>query len=240
MGISTSMSQALSSFAHLGARGRTQDDGEDKPGERDREDRTSRRSRRAEDDNDRPDAQDDEDHDNRAADDDGEDNDKPDDDSGKSRRSSKARRARAQDEEDDKPDDDSGKGKRSRKAKRAEDAQDEGEDDQAEDDDESEMRGDSSAASARRREQARCAAIFATRAAARNPVLAAQLAFKTRLPRDEAIAMLEATPACAAPVTERAARNPNVGPGGSPEQNSRQAIAAAWDRAFAKVNLRVH
>jgi len=100
------------------------------------------------------------------------------------------------------------------------------------------MRGASAAASARRREQARCAAIFATRAAGRNPVLAAQFAFRTRLPRGEAIAMLEAAPAPASTSTDRAARNPQVGPGGSPETHSRQAIASGWDHAFAKVSSR--
>lgn len=136
-------------------------------------------------------------------------------------------------EDDDKPDDDddSGKGRRSRKARAQDDDEAEADDD---DDDESEMRGSSAAASARRREQARCAAIFATRAAARNPALAAQLAFKTRLPRSEAIAMLEAPPPPA--MGERAARNPRIGAGGSPEVTSRQAIAAGWDRAFAKAN----
>nr|WP_223961953.1 hypothetical protein [Burkholderia diffusa] len=217
MGIATTMSRALS-FSHLGARSARAADDDDKPAERDREDDTAKRgkARRAQDDehdddrDDKPDAK---------AADDAPDDDKPDA------------------EDDDKPDDDddSGKGKRSRRARRAR-AQDD-EDDAEDDDDESEMRGSSATARARRREQARCAAIFNTRAAARNPQLAAQLAFTTRLPRDEAIALLEAAPTPPA-APDRAARNPRVGPGGSPEALSRQAIAAGWDRAFEQVNPR--
>lgn len=77
---------------------------------------------------------------------------------------------------------------------RAKGEEDDDSDPDAEDDDD-EMRGSSQAARARRREQARCAAIFASKGAARNPVLAANLAFKTRMTRAEAIATLEGTPA---------------------------------------------
>lgn len=73
---------------------------------------------------------------------------------------------------------------------RAKGEEDDDSDPDAEDDDD-EMRGSSQAARARRREQARCAAIFASKGAARNPVLAANLAFKTRMTRAEAIATLE-------------------------------------------------
>lgn len=72
---------------------------------------------------------------------------------------------------------------------RAKGEEDDDSDPDAEDDDD-EMRGSSQAARARRREQARCAAIFASKGAARNPVLAANLAFKTRMTRAEAIATL--------------------------------------------------
>lgn len=57
-----------------------------------------------------------------------------------------------------------------------------------------EMHGDSTVAAARRRERARCAAIMGCQAAARNPALAANLAFKTRLSRQEAIEFLESLP----------------------------------------------
>jgi len=99
-----------------------------------------------------------------------------------------------------------------------------------------EMRGNSVAAAARRREQARCATIFGSTAAARNPVLAANLAFKTRMSRDEALAVLEATPSAAQNNLSRANRNPNVGAGASSSMTSQQAVASGWDRAFAKAN----
>jgi hypothetical protein len=57
-----------------------------------------------------------------------------------------------------------------------------------------EMNGDSVTAQARRREQARCAAIFADAAAATRRDLAATLAFTTRLPRSQAIAILRSSP----------------------------------------------
>ncbi|MBC8729436.1 hypothetical protein F6X39_14290 [Paraburkholderia sp. UCT2] len=100
------------------------------------------------------------------------------------------------------------------------------------------MHGSSVEARARRREQARCAAIFSCHAAARNPVLAANLAFRTRLARGAALAVLESTPAAPTANSGRVERNPRVGPGGTPGMNSRQAIASAWDHAFAKVNAR--
>ena len=84
----------------------------------------------------------------------------------------------------------------------------------------------------RLREQARCAAIFASPAAAKNPVMAAKLAFQTRMPRSEAVALLEGTPAPTAVVPanpSRAARNPNVGANGGAQVSPQQAAAARWD-----------
>jgi len=147
--------------------------------------------------------------------------------------------ARADDEtddeqaEDDKPegDDDDKKSKSKSKAS---------DEDKKDDDPDEEMRGNSTAAVARRREQARCASIFASSHAARNPVLAANLAFKTRMSRSEALAVLEATPTGAAAPTNasRASRNPNVGSGTNTQQSSQQSIATGWDAAFKKVQPR--
>jgi hypothetical protein len=100
-----------------------------------------------------------------------------------------------------------------------------------EDDDKDEMSGKSAAAQARLREQARCAAIFASAAAGRNPVLAANLAFNTRMTRCEARALLESTPApAAAGHPGRAANNPRAAasPGNPPSHQ--QAVAARWDQ----------
>jgi len=104
-----------------------------------------------------------------------------------------------------------------------------------EDDDDEEMHGKSAAASARRREQARCAAIFASPAAARNVALAANLAFKTRMSRAEAIAVLEGTPGTAPAGASRAASNPQLGAGGERSMGSAKAVASSWSNAFAKV-----
>lgn len=63
-----------------------------------------------------------------------------------------------------------------------------------EDDSNDEMHGHAAVAAARRRERTRCAAIMGCQAAAKNPALAAGLAFKTRLTRQEAIQFLESLP----------------------------------------------
>lgn len=84
------------------------------------------------------------------------------------------------------------------------------------------------------KERARCAAIFASPAAARNVALAAELAFQTDLSAERAIAILGKSPA-AASHPDRAARNPRIGAGGAPEITGKQAVDSSWDRAFAKV-----
>jgi hypothetical protein len=128
----------------------------------------------------------------------------------------------SEDDDDDQGDDGQKSGKR---AKAEED----------EDDEDEEMRGKSVAARARRREQARCAAIFGCKAAARNPEMAANLAFNTRMPRQEAIAVLRSAPAAVQPGSGRQARNPNLGAGGEMHRNPAAAASAGWDRSFAKI-----
>ena len=76
------------------------------------------------------------------------------------------------------------------------------------------------------------AAIFSSKAAARNPVLAANLAFNTTMTRKEALAVLEGTPPAQQPGAGRAARNPNLGAGAPVEHN---AQAAAVDRMAKKL-----
>jgi len=146
-------------------------------------------------------------------------------------------KAEAEEDDDEKKDDKSAEGEDDDASAEGDDPEKKDDDEKpsskAEDDDEDkdeEMRGKSAAAQARRREQARCAAIFASPAAARNPVLAANLAFKGRMPRREAIALLESTPApAAASHVSRSARNPQVGAGGDTKPTPQQAVAARWD-----------
>lgn len=104
----------------------------------------------------------------------------------------------------------------------------------AEDEDGSEqMRGNSPAAKARLCEQRRCAAIFSHPAAAKNPVLAANLAFTTRLPRNEAMSILAATPA--PPLTgNRSAGNPRIGAALPPNVSSVKATQDRWDAGLRK------
>lgn len=121
------------------------------------------------------------------------------------------------------------------KDKKAKGAKAEDDEDAEEDDKDEEMRGKSAAASARRRERARCAAIFASKSAGKNPALAANLAFNTSMTRKEALVVLESTPAPASASNDRAARNPSIGAGGAMQTSSRQAVNESLDRAFAKV-----
>lgn len=105
------------------------------------------------------------------------------------------------------------------------------------DDAAAEMDGDSDAAQARRREQARCAAIFADAAALTRHDMAATLAFTTRLPRSQAIAILRSSPAgaAAAPLSPLAAAMAAGGhgqarPGLAPApQSQKQQVDNRWD-----------
>ncbi|MGF6790174.1 hypothetical protein [Paraburkholderia sp. 35.1] len=227
MGFSLSAMTRALPFAHLGraaTRARAEDaappddDKPDAPAERDREDgaHNDARTRRAQDDEPR-----------NGDDAEGDDNEEQDEDEDEDNDEGDGVRLGDDDSRDDT---DNGEERDSRrgKAKRA----------RAQDDGDEEMHGSSVEARARRREQARCAAIFSSHAAARNPVLAANLAFRTRLARGAALAVLESTPAAPPANSGRVERNPRVGPGGTPGMNSRQAIASAWDHAFAKVNAR--
>lgn len=187
-------------------------------------------------------AEDDEPEEKDRAEDDESEDDNPDNGSGSKGKKGKRAEDRddkdpeADEETDDEEDDkDSGSGKKGKRANDGDDEEDDSDPD-AEDDD-GEMRGKSSAARARRREQARCAAIFGSKAAARNPVLAANLAFKTRMTRAEAISTLEATPASASAAhVNRAARNPNVGVTGGAKPSPQQATAARWDANLQAAN----
>jgi len=153
----------------------------------------------------------------RAAEDDEPDEDEP-----------KGRKGRAA--EDDEPDEDEPKGKKGRAA---------AEDDEDDEDDEREARGSSASARAWRKSQARCAAIFATAAAAANPALAASLAFETTMPRSQAIAVLKSqgTPSGSRidDQRRRVRANPDLD-ASAPTQTSSQAAAAGWERAMTKVH----
>lgn len=99
----------------------------------------------------------------------------------------KSKAAKAEDTEDDEGDDEKSKKAKSKGAKAEDDDDEEGDDDS----DGADMRK-KGASSARLRERARCAAIFADAAAGKNPALAAQLAFGTDLPRGQAVSVLRA------------------------------------------------
>ncbi|MDE1901512.1 MAG: hypothetical protein KGI37_07710 [Alphaproteobacteria bacterium] len=100
---------------------------------------------------------------------------------------------RAEDETDGGEDveDDDKKGKKGKKGKKAEGDDPKDEEDDDGEDGEDEMKGKGEKAAARRRERARCAAIFAAPEAATRPDIAAHLAFNTAMPRKEAIGMLK-------------------------------------------------
>jgi hypothetical protein len=147
------------------------------------------------------------------------------DDDDKDEKKGKAKTASAEDDDDE--DDKKPEGKKGSKASARGPDEDE--------DDAEELHGKSAVARARLREQARCAAIMGCRAAGRNVPLAAQLALSTRMTRDEAIAVLENTPAASADASlSRAARNPRLGSGGDVAVDSKAALSAGWDRAFEK------
>lgn len=120
------------------------------------------------------------------------------------------------------------------KEKDEEDPDEDGDDDS----DGADMAKGSKARSARMRERARCAAIFADAAAADNPALAAVLAFQTDMTRGQAIQALRAGAATRQQpkrsLHERMAsvKVPEVGAGGeAPQLSLAQRIVAAAEKA---------
>ncbi|RKE35288.1 hypothetical protein B0G76_1349 [Paraburkholderia sp. BL23I1N1] len=209
------MSRGGLSFAHLGRGSRASDDSRDDDSDK------GKKSKRASDDDDDQ-QQDRENGDGKRGKADGGDSD-DDDDSGNGKSGKRA---------SDDDDDDSGKGKKGKRA--ADDDNDERAEE--DDDDEEEMRGKSANARARRRERARCAAIFAAKGAGRNPVLACKLAFTTSMTRNEAIEVLNGSPA---PEGSRGRReNPNLGIDSDRSVSSEQSIQSSWDRAFEKAGAK--
>jgi hypothetical protein len=96
------------------------------------------------------------------------------------------------------PEDDAKRGKKGKKGKRAEgddtgDDTGDGENAEGTDDDDEDDEADPKARAIRMRERGRCAAIFRSAAAGRNPAAAAELAFSTSLPRSQAVRVLRAT-----------------------------------------------
>lgn len=170
----------------------------------------------------------------------------------------KGKRARRAEKEDDEGGDDGDEaGKKGKRAEKDEDEGEENEDDEdgkkgkrarraEEDDDEDEMRGSGSRAAARRRERARCKAIFSVAAAGTHPHVAANLAFNTDMPRAQAIAVLESIAATeptrrGASLADRmaAAPVPRVGAdGGSSVPAGMSKTAAAIVAAAEKAQRR--
>lgn len=144
--------------------------------------------------------------------------------------------------------------RRARKVKKADAADgdpdaDDASDDDEEDDDEQEMKKaaaaghdlalDAAFRTGARAQRRRCAAIFAAKAAAANPVLAMSLAFETSMTAAAAIGVLERTPAQAprGSLAERMAATGagalRIGPSAPEGPKGTAAVAASWDHALA-------
>lgn len=164
------------------------------------------------------------------------------------------RRARGDDDDTNPGDDDNGDTPSSRRARGEGDddtntpsgrrrarGDDTGTDEEGDDEDE-EDNEDPKAKAARKRERARCAAIFATKAAANRPDLAAHLAFNTSLPRSEAKALLKAS---AQGSTQRggvladamAQFGQQRVSAGAPGVSRQASINASWDAAARKAGV---
>lgn len=204
---------SASPFAHLAGLGRRRKGAraEDAPADDDKD--KARRARAEEGDEDK-----DDDKDKGArAEEDGDDKDKV---------------ARAEEGDEDKDDD-----KDKAKARRARADGDE-DDDRCEDDDDEEMRGKSAVAMARGRERSRCEAILKAASGPEQIELACRLAFKTSLPRSEAIAALQDGGSRSSRADlGRQARNPDLGTGGG-QADPKKAMAGLWDKAFARAGIK--
>jgi hypothetical protein len=259
------MLRALS-FAHLlgnpgtNARAEEDDERDDAPKSR------KAKSRRAEEDDD----QDDDAPKSRKAKGRRADDNDDEDDAPKSRKA-KGRRAEEDDDEDDAPksrkakgrraeeDDDEDDAPKSRKAKgrRAEEDDDEedgpkGRRTAAEDDDEDEEERqddaddrDPKARAARKRERARCAAIFGSKHAAGRVAAAANLAFNTKMTASQAIVVLKTLPQEEAFASTGGGLGERMGAYGGhrpsafapPPPSGRQAKANSWDAAAQRAGI---
>jgi hypothetical protein len=220
MNLTTRLAASAMSFAHLGSVGRGKSaraDDKDKDYKDDKDD--DKDAKKADDQGDTGDDDASAKADDPSAEDDDDENEKQ-----KSPEGKKGKKASSEDDDDENEKQKSPEGKKGKASAKDED-----------EDDDDEMHGKSAIARARLREQARCAAIMGCRAAGRNVPLAAQLALATRMTREEAIAVLENTPAANADASlSRAARNPQLGSGGHVAADSPAALQASWDRAFEK------
>jgi len=113
----------------------------------------------------------------------------------------------AEGEDREEGDDKDPKGKRKAKGKRAEGDGDDDTDDDGDDQTDAEDEKEDETAKARARERGRCAAIFQSAGAGRNPAAAAELAFNTNMPRSSAVRVLNALPAASAPEAPRGSRS---------------------------------
>lgn len=144
----------------------------------------------------------------------------------------KARRAKAEDDEDeDKAEDEDDEDK-------AEDPDEE--EDKAEDPDEEDEPPKGRKAKAakptaefnrgRKAERQRCARIFGSPAAGRNPAAAAELAFNTNLTSSQAISVLKTQ----GPAAGRSRANPDLGADRDRTERPGGQASSGWDKAFAK------
>ena len=212
-----------------GAKGRRADEDEDGAGDQDDDERRDAKSKAKSKRGAR-----------RADEEDGDDERDPDKDGDDDTGAKRSRNSRAAEDDDDKGDDDRRDAKSKRGARRADD----GDDEEAEDDDdEREMNGRNAAAGARRRERARCVAIFeATAEAMGNPALldSALLVMESSIGRHRAIRRIDRAARNAKSTNQserRSAGNPRLGSDTPPSGNSAAAAAVGWEKAIASATF---